>query len=123
MASERKQAKAAVQERLEDDPEFDSAISGAHQFELQKRRDEHAHKVKMAEVEGGVVAKVFGRGSSAATNAAHIVICGGFVAVFVCAVGLFTAEDKTVWERGLQLSGSIVLTALAYLFGRGSVQK
>ena len=118
--SERDKAKAAVKSSSENDPEFDSAMSGAHRFELEKRRDDQAHTEKMAKADRGWFGTVFGNSEAAASNAAFIVIFSGVLMAFVCMLLAHQTETPNSLNAWAERSIALVATALAYLFGRSS---
>lgn len=116
----REKAKAAISETSLDDPEFDTAISGAHKFELIKRKDDQTHKENLAKAERGSLGALFGNSTNAASNAAVLVIICSVLLTAFCmynAAQESASDDWGIWgERAL----AMVATALAYLFGKSS---
>lgn len=118
--TEREKAKAAITGTSDDDPEFDSAMSGAHKFELQKRRDDQKHKETILKADRGALGGVFGNSQNAASNAAFIVIICGVLMIGVCIIGAANSNDPESWTIWAERSFALVATALAYLFGKSS---
>lgn len=98
--------------------EFSSA---AKAFELQSREAKRRHKREMRAKELGWLGRFLGGERSAPLTLAFLAIVAGIVCVILALVlEAFCPADSSVWNKAIDGSLTIISTALAYAFGRGS---
>lgn len=119
MRSDRAKAKDAITRTSSDDPELDSALTGAQNFELKSREIEIAHKERLKDKEMGVLGRFFGDAKTAPISIAFIAMsCGLLLALGALAASPFNSEVNwgENFERCLAFSGA----SLAYIFGKNA---
>lgn len=117
MVSEREQAKGAIVDRQQIDPEFEDALTSAHNFQLQIEKEKNRH----AEAMRGWFGRVIGDPQNAPVFIALIALIVGLGVWVVC---LFKADSGTpavmdFYSRWAERALALASSALAYIFGKG----
>lgn len=120
MVSEREAAKQAASNREDEDPELTNALTRAHSYQLDLKKEDNRHAEAINQQNLGWIGNIIGDGKSVPTIAALATI---FLTVLL-AGGLYVAmiynpeygdAFSTQAERSLAVAGA----ALAYVFGKG----
>lgn len=121
MASEREDAKRAIMERGEADPELDQLLSGAHRLQLDLAKETNRHNETMRAKELGVFGKLVGGETTAPFTVALLVVVLGFAGAAACWVAAWNAPTSAeFWAKQAERGIAVATAALAFIFGRGS---
>ncbi|WP_313057398.1 hypothetical protein [Agrobacterium cavarae] len=122
MAFDRKAAKAAITNQSKDDPEFNEALSGAHDYQLKIAQENNRHAETMRRQDLGFIGRAFGGEKSAPTYIAFLVMLAGMAGTFYCwtQAGAVESAVAEFWSKQAERSLAFAASALAYIFGRGT---
>jgi len=118
---DRKAARAAIEESVETDPEFEAAQASAHEFQLKLTQENNRHTEQMRKQEIGFFGRAFGGEKSAPTYVAFIVTVFGLVAAGFCLImSAYNPAMNEFWSTQAERAFAFSASALAYIFGRGA---
>jgi hypothetical protein len=121
MVSERDEAKLAIREPVETDPELNQVLGEAGQFQIDLLKERHRHAEKLRTTELGWLGKAFGGERNAPTGIAALAMIISFTGSVICLY--LAAKNPESKDFLLDWSGrtlAIGTTALGFIFGQRS---
>lgn len=119
MASEREQAKGAIQGRSKEDPELDSALSDAHTLQLSLTKENNRHKEQMRGIDLGHIGRWIGGEKSAPITVALILAFFGVLVAGGCWIAAAqNPESQEFWAKQAERGLAVATGAVAFIFGR-----
>lgn len=118
----RAELKGEAQREGKESTSYEGEFSaGTKAFELQETEAKRRHKREMREKELGWLGRFLGGERSAPLTLAFLAIVAGIVCLILALIlEACCPADSSVWDRAIGGSLTIISTALAYAFGRGS---
>lgn len=124
MATEVEQAKEAITDQLENDPELSETFRSAHALQLDLEKEKHRHVETTQKSELGMIGRLLGGERVAPTFIAGLAVILGLIAYGIslwCASHQSESKDLlTFWTQSADRSLAFAAASLAYIFGRGS---
>lgn len=119
----RTDAKNAMSDREDTDPEMDAKIAEGAKFQLDMIKENHRHAEATHKTDLGFLGKAFGGEKSAPTFVAMLAMIVGLVGAGA-ALGMAASNPETTEFWGTQVERAVAFAsaALAFIFGRGSKQ-
>lgn len=120
MVTEREKAKGSIVAEDVGDPELDATLREAANQRLDAIKEANRHREKQARINQGLYG-ILGTRENAPNNIAFIAVVLAFSSYTACVLAAGdNANQIEFWSRNADRSLAVALTALAYIFGRGS---
>ncbi|CAA0112353.1 Uncharacterised protein [Halioglobus japonicus] len=103
-------AKRAITDTIEEDPEYNQAISESESFKFRLAQENNRHAEQKAKIDKGMLGVFLGHESHAASAAAIIALFAGFIGFF------YFSESPAYADKCMALG----MSALGFMFGRSS---
>jgi hypothetical protein len=117
----REDAKGAIIQRDNDDPELDAVLSSAHHLQLHLIKETNRHSEAMRKTELGFFGRIIGGEATAPFVVATFVVFLGFLAAasswFMAA---WEPNQAEFWAKQAERGISVASAAVAFIFVRGS---
>jgi len=121
MVVNRADAKAGATNAENTDPQLKFALEQGGNLRVSLEKEANRHREAMAKGERGRIGNLLGNSDNAPTTIAFIaIIMGSFIWVGSLAVAYCVPEDSDFWATQGNRALAFTLTALGYVFGRGS---